>query len=191
MSIDRLIAIAEIHNKVITAMDLGVVHNIADAIARAFGTSNKVLIAGCGGSAADAQHLAAELVGRFHRERIAMPAIALTTDTSILTAVGNDYGFDQIFARQIEALGRSGDVFIAISTSGKTVAIQRAIRVAQAKGLRVILFTGQRGVAAVETFTPDYALVAPSESVARIQEAHGLAIHMICHLLDEWFHVPD
>src|SRR5207302_9331486 len=130
----------------------------------------KLLFFGNGGSAADAQHLAAEFVGRFVRERAGLPAIALTTDSSILTAVGNDYGFDQIFARQIQALGRPGDVAIAISTSGNSLNVLEGVKEARKRKLKTIGLTGKDGgLLAQQT---DVAIMVPSTSTARIQECH-------------------
>lgn len=147
----------------------------------ALNRGNKILLCGNGGSAADAQHIAAELVGRFKKERPGLPAIALTTDTSALTAIGNDYGFDQIFSRQIEAIGREGDVLIAISTSGKSPNIKNAIAAAFMQKLKIIGFTGIKGEMAYQC---DYILYAPSEETARIQELHIMYGHILCELLD-------
>ncbi len=143
----------------------------------------KVLFAGNGGSAADAQHMAGEFVSRFMFERPAMAAIALTTDTSILTAIGNDYGFESVFARQVQGLGRSGDVFIAYSTSGSSPNIIKALAVARELGLTTIGMTGNRkgGMLAV----CDIALEVPSASTPRIQEGHLLLGHTVCGLVEE------
>ena len=144
---------------------------------------HKLLFAGNGGSAADAQHIAGEFVSRFHFDRPGLPAISLATDTSILTAIGNDYGYDQVFSRQIEAIGRPGDVFVAISTSGNSGNIVAAIEVAKAKGLTVVAFTGGNGgkIAAMS----DYVLLAPSTSTPRIQECHLVTYHLLCALVEE------
>ncbi len=179
----RLESIRRIHNDVISSLDLDVISEVAIILKNTMIAGNKVMMIGCGGSAADAQHFSAELVGRFHRTRAGLPAIALTTDSSILTALANDFGFAEVFARQVQALGRKGDILIAISTSGSSEVILRAIQCAKLHGIETICFTGLRGtLMASESWK---AIVAPSESTARIQEAHGLAIHMICHLIDE------
>src|SRR6266487_578929 len=166
------------------ARDCG--ENIVDAamlIARCLRGGGKLLLFGNGGSAADAQHLAAEFVGRFVRERAGLPAIALTTDSSILTAVGNDYGFDQIFARQIQALGRPGDVAIAISTSGNSPNVIEGLKAAKRGDLKTIGLSGKDGgLLAKET---DVAITIASTSTARIQECHIGVGHLLCELTDE------
>ena len=137
----------------------------------------KILICGNGGSAADSQHMAAEFVGRFVKERQSLPALALTVDTSLLTAVGNDYGFDCVFSRQVEGLGQEGDVLIAISTSGNSANVVRAIKTAKEKGM-----TGENGgILAKES---DLCLAVPSQVTARIQEMHIMIIHMICEIAE-------
>jgi D-sedoheptulose 7-phosphate isomerase len=150
---------------------------------RAIRRGNKVLLFGNGGSAADAQHLAAELVGHFIRERRALPAIALTTDTSALTAIGNDYGYERVFSRQIEALAKRGDVVIAISTSGSSPNVIDGIRAARAAGAEVIGLTGARGVGLAAEC--DVVFVVPSSSSPRIQEAHIAIGHILCEAVDE------
>ena len=144
---------------------------------------NKIFFMGNGGSAADAQHLAAEFVGRFEKERIGLPAIALTTDTSILTAVGNDYGFGQVFSRQIAALARPGDVVVGISTSGNSVNVVQAIAEAKEVGAVTVGLTGESGGQLAELC--DLCIKVPSHSTARIQEAHILIGHIVCALVDE------
>lgn len=144
---------------------------------------NKIFFMGNGGSAADAQHLAAEFVGRFEKERPGLPAIALTTDTSILTAVGNDYGFSQVFSRQIAALARSGDVVVGISTSGNSVNVVQAIAAAKEIGAVTVGLTGESGGQLAEVC--DLCIKVPSRSTARIQEAHILIGHIVCALVDE------
>lgn len=142
----------------------------------------KILICGNGGSAADSQHMAAEFVGRFVKERQSLPALALTVDTSLLTAVGNDYGFDCVFSRQVEGLGQEGDVLIAISTSGNSANVVRAIKTAKEKGIYVIALTGENGgILAKES---DLCLAVPSQVTARIQEMHIMIIHMICEIAE-------
>jgi D-sedoheptulose 7-phosphate isomerase len=146
---------------------------------------NKLLFIGNGGSAADAQHLAAELVVRFKLTRRGLPALALTVDSSALTAIGNDFGFDQLFARQVEALGQSGDILIALTTSGNSVNVLKAVPVAQAMGINVVAMTGAQGGAIANM--ADLCLRMPSEDTPRIQEAHTLLGHMLCDLLDQRF----
>ena len=143
----------------------------------------KLLFFGNGGSAADAQHLAAEFIGRFVRERAGLPAIALTTDSSILTAVGNDYGFDQIFARQVQALGRPGDIAIAISTSGNSPNVIEAVKAARKGYLKTIGLSGKDGgLLAKEA---DLVITVASTTTARIQECHIAVRHLLCELTEE------
>lgn len=153
-----------------------------ETIIEAYNQGKKVLFCGNGGSAADAQHMAAELVGRFKRERRGLPAIALTTDTSIMTSVANDYWYDLLFARQIEALGVESDVLIAISTSGNSVNIIRAVETAKYKGMKVIGFLGGDGGKLKDIV--DIPLVVPSNESDRTQEVHILMGHIICGLID-------
>ena len=143
---------------------------------------NKILFAGNGGSAADCQHLAGELVSRFHYDRPGLPGIALTTDTSILTAIGNDYGFERVFARQIEALGSSRDVLFAISTSGSSPNILEAVRAARQKNMVIVGMTGKKGRDLAEVC--DHCLSTPSDSTPKIQEGHILMGHIICQLIE-------
>lgn len=161
---------------------------IADAVHALVGcvtAGGKVLICGNGGSAADAQHFAAEFVGRFERERPPLAAIALTTDTSILTAVGNDYDFNQIFSKQVQALGSPGDVLIAISTSGNSANVMAAVAVAKAKEMTVIALTGRGGGRMREHLAEtDVHICVPHERTARIQEVHQLTIHCLCDAVD-------
>jgi len=155
----------------------------ADLITTCLRAGGKLLFFGNGGSAADAQHLAAEFVGRFVRERAGLPAIALTTDSSILTAVGNDYGFDQIFARQVQALGRPGDVAIAISTSGNSPNIIEGVKAARKGYLKTIGLSGKDGgLLATEA---DVVITIASTSTARIQECHITIGHLFCQLTEE------
>ena len=155
---------------------------IADQITRVLREGGKVMLAGNGGSAADAQHIAAELVGRFVIDRAPLAAIALTTDTSALTAIGNDYSFDQIFERQLRGLGRRGDVFVAISTSGHSRNILAALKAARELGIATIGFTGAKGAQMLPLC--DLALIAPSEETALIQQIHITAAHAICGLVE-------
>lgn len=142
----------------------------------------KILICGNGGSAADAQHFAAELVGRFEKERRSFPSIALTTDTSALTAIGNDYGFERVFARQIESLGRAGDILVALSTSGNSPNIIAAVMKARELGCLTIGMTGAKGKKLASLC--DVTVLVPTERTARIQEAHGAIIHIWCEMID-------
>ena len=145
----------------------------------------KILACGNGGSAADAQHFAAEMTGRFEKERMELAAVALTTDTSALTAIGNDYGFDHVFSKQVRALGRAGDVLIGISTSGNSANIITAIEVAHERDMQVIAFTGRDGgkIAAMLKDN-DILLNVPHPRTARIQEVHILLIHALCDCID-------
>ncbi len=142
----------------------------------------KILFAGNGGSAADAQHLAAELVGRYAHDRPGLAALALTTDTAALTAIGNDYGFERIFARQIEAVARAGDLLIVMSTSGRSPNIIAALKTARARGVITVGFTGRGGGAMAEWC--DYLLAVPSIDTPRIQEGHKAVGHIICGLIE-------
>lgn len=145
----------------------------------------KLLACGNGGSAADAQHFSAEMVGRFERERPELPAISLTTDTSIMTAIANDYDFGQVFAKQVRALGRAGDVLLAISTSGNSGNVAAAIAAAHEREMRVVALTGKGGGRIGELLAPaDVHLCVPHSSTARIQEVHILAIHCLCDAID-------
>lgn len=144
---------------------------------------NKILFAGNGGSAADAQHWAGELVSRFNFDRPGLAAIALTTDTSILTAIGNDYGYDYVFARQIEALGREGDLLIAISTSGNSRNIVRAVHAAKERGMTVVGFTGQSGGSMASLC--DICLCMPSVETPKVQEGHEFLGHLICGMIEQ------
>jgi D-sedoheptulose 7-phosphate isomerase len=145
----------------------------------------KILACGNGGSAADAQHFAAEMIGRFERERPELPAISLATDTSILTAIANDYDFAQVFAKQVRALGRAGDVLLAISTSGNSGNVSVAVDAAHEREMRVIALTGKGGGRIGELLTPgDVHLCVPHSVTARIQEVHLLTIHCLCDAID-------
>ncbi len=157
----------------------------AECLVTTLRNGGKVLLCGNGGSAADAQHIAAELVVRFRRHRLALPALALTTDTSILTAAGNDYGFEHIFARQVEAWGRPGDVLVAISTSGRSANVLRAVTTAHSLGLVVIGLTG--GQAAPLHTQADLVLAVPAVETALIQQAHIAILHLLCDLVEHHF----
>jgi D-sedoheptulose 7-phosphate isomerase len=156
---------------------------LADLIADRVRRGGKVLVFGNGGSAADAQHFAGELVGRFTKEGPPIPALALTTDTSIITAVGNDYGYEHVFKRQVEAHARPDDIAVAISTSGNSTNVLEAIQVAKSRGLLTVGMTGEGGgkLAALV----DHHFAAPSKETPRIQEVHHLMNHVLCELLEE------
>lgn len=159
-----------------------VIIEISNVIIGAMKRGNKILIAGNGGSAADAQHFAAELVGRFCLERKGLPAISLTTDSSVLTCMGNDYGYDSVFSRQIEALGNEGDIFIGISTSGNSKNVNNAIVEANKKNMTTIALTGENGGLMKELC--DISLILNYSGTARIQEHHIMSIHLICEFVE-------
>lgn len=161
------------------------IHNCAEILIRTLKEGNKILICGNGGSAADAQHIAAELVGRYEDERRALPAIALTTDTSALTALANDYDFKSIFARQVEALAREGDCLIAISTSGESENVIAAAMAARDRRCRIVGMTGEKGRKLASL--SDACLLVPSSRTARIQEAHIAVAHIWCALIEREF----
>jgi D-sedoheptulose 7-phosphate isomerase len=144
---------------------------------------HKIMLCGNGGSAADSQHIAAELIGRFEKERQSIAAFALTTDTSALTAISNDYGYDQVFSRQIEGLGQSGDLLIGISTSGNSKNVVKAMEVARSKSIRTVALVGDKPDGEVQAMA-DYVLAAPSTNTARIQECHILMMHTLCQLVE-------
>lgn len=162
---------------------------IAEAAAmmlECLGAGGKILSCGNGGSAADAQHFASELLNRFETERASLPAIALTTDSSTLTSIANDRSYEEVFSRQVSGLGRSGDVLLAISTSGASPNVTNAVRAAHRAGMRVVALTGRDGGAVARTLEKaDIELRAPHTRTARIQEIHLLAIHCLCRLLDD------
>lgn len=154
----------------------------ADAIDQCLRAGNKLLICGNGGSAADASHFATELVVRFAKDRRALPAICLTSDSGILTAAGNDYGFDEVFARQVAAFGVTGDVLICLTTSGKSRNLIRALEEAKARKLRTIAFLGRDG--GLSTGIADIDLLVRNDSTARVQEAHQLLLHALCEIIE-------
>ncbi|MHB0976074.1 MAG: D-sedoheptulose-7-phosphate isomerase [Candidatus Aquicultorales bacterium] len=160
-----------------------VIADVASLIIEAYRAGGKVLFMGNGGSAADAQHLACELVSKFGFDREALPAIALNVNSSLVTAIGNDYGFDNIFARQVEAWARTGDVVVGISTSGNSANIVRALKKAVEMGASTVGFTGQSGGEVADV--ADVCLKVPSGSTPRIQEAHIVAGHIVCSLVEE------
>ena len=153
------------------------------AMSRCLREGGKILVFGNGGSAADAQHLAGELVGRYLKDRRALPAIALTTDPTIVTAVGNDMGFDKVFSRQVEAHGRKGDVAMGISTSGRSPNVIKALEVAKGNGLVTVALTGEGG--ARLSGLVDHLLEVPSGDTPRVQEVHGLVVHLLCQIVEE------
>jgi D-sedoheptulose 7-phosphate isomerase len=160
----------------------------ASLIVATLRAGGKVLSCGNGGSAADAQHFSSELLGRFEAERASLPAVALTTDTSTLTAIANDYSYEQVFARQVSALGQDGDLLLAISTSGNSGNVIAAVRVAHQKGMRVVALTGRKGgKMPAELAAGDIELRVPSDRTARIQEVHLLMIHGLCDVVEAAF----
>jgi D-sedoheptulose 7-phosphate isomerase len=181
--VDKVFEATILLHERVRQMELTPVTRAAEAIAAAFGQGGRLLVFGNGGSAADAQHMAAEMVGRFARERRALPALALTTDTSVLTSVANDYGFERVFVRQIDGLGRPGDVAFGISTSGNSANVLAAINAARAARLQTVALTGrdggQIGAAA------DIHINVPDASTARVQEVHRTLIHVICELVED------
>ncbi len=161
------------------------IEKAAQLILRSLLNDGKVLSCGNGGSAADAQHFSGELLGRFERERPGLPAIALTTDSSTLTAIANDYQYDDVFAKQVRALGQSGDVLLAISTSGDSENVLRAVTTAQSCGLTVVALVGRDGGTIAQSLnSEDVELRVPADRTCRIQEVHLLIIHCLCDLID-------
>lgn len=173
------------HLKTIQALESTIpqLQRIAEKMSRALLDGHKILWCGNGGSAADSQHMAAELVGRFLKERRALPSIALTTNTSILTAIGNDYGYDRVFERQIEAICLPGDVVVGISTSGNSKNVCNALNAARKIGAFTVAFGGQNGGAMAEI--ADETIRIPSTATPRIQEGHTLCAHMICDYIEQ------
>jgi D-sedoheptulose 7-phosphate isomerase len=175
-----LTAAVALHERVRT--NLGPTLVAAQAMSEAMRNGRKLLVFGNGGSAADAQHLTAELVGRFQKERAALPAIALTVDSSILTSVANDYSFKQVFARQIEALGQPGDVAFGISTSGESPNVLAGLQVARARGLRTIALTGRDGGSIGPA--AEIHVNVPDQNTARVQEVHMTLLHVMCEVIE-------
>ena len=169
--------------------NLGPTLAASQAIADALKAGKKLLVFGNGGSASDAQHMSAELVGRYQRERAAMAAIALTTDTSIVTSIANDYSFKQVFARQVEALGQPGDVAFGISTSGESPNVVLALQVAKARGLKTIALTGRDGGGVGRA--ADIHVNVPDPSAARVQEVHRTLIHVMCEIIEDGLVSPE
>ncbi|NLE65065.1 MAG: D-sedoheptulose 7-phosphate isomerase [Elusimicrobia bacterium] len=166
-------------------LTVGPLERASRLIIDALKNGGKVLLCGNGGSAADAQHIAAEFVGRFQKERRALPAVALTTDTSILTCLANDYSFETIFSRQVEALGKKGDVLIGISTSGKSPNVVRAFEAAKTQGMSTIAFTGGSGGVMGEM--ADITVTVPCKVTARVQEMHITLFHALCEVVEDEF----
>lgn len=157
------------------------INKVAEVCVKAYRQGNKLMLAGNGGSAGDAQHIAAELVARFELDRKALPALALTTDTSMLTAIGNDYGYEHLFSRQLQANGVAGDVFIGISTSGNSANILTAVESAKQSGITTVGLCGESGVLSERC---DYTLAVPSSCTARIQESHIMIGHILCGIIE-------
>jgi len=162
------------------------IHRIADALSACFHGGQKLLLCGNGGSAADAQHVAGEFINRFRHDREGLPALALTTDTSVLTAIGNDSSFSQIFSRQVEALASPGDVLLAISTGGRSANVLAALRSARARGTTTVDLTGEDGRKSMAPLC-DYCVVVPSTDTARIQECHAFILHVLCGMAEARF----
>lgn len=180
--VETLQATARLHAALADGPVVAAIARAADTLVRVLGAGGQVLVFGNGGSAADAQHFAAELVGRFERRRRGFPAVALTTDPSIVTAVSNDDGFDTVFARQVEALGRAGDLAVGITTSGASPNVVRGLEAAKARGLRTIALTGNDGGAAGRL--AEVHVNVPEAVTARVQEAHMTVLHLLCAFVD-------
>jgi D-sedoheptulose 7-phosphate isomerase len=184
----KIIETIEAHKKTIAELEAGGIETIAAAakiITRALKQNGRLYICGNGGSAADAQHIASELVGRFEHERKPLPAVALTTNTSIVTSISNDYGYENVFTKQVEALVKKGDVLWAISTSGASINVIAAAELAKKKGAAVLAFTGNSD-SKLERVA-DICFCANSKSTARSQEIHQLGFHIICGLVEDSF----
>lgn len=162
---------------------LETLNEAAKCMISSLNNGGKIILAGNGGSAADAQHFAGEIVGRFLMEREALPAISLCTDPSVVTCIANDYGYEEVFARQLSGNGKSGDVFVGISTSGNSENIIRAIKVARKKNITIVGLLGKNGGRIKDMC--DYALVVPSDSTPRIQEIHTFSVHLLCEMIEK------
>ncbi|MDQ7059584.1 MAG: D-sedoheptulose 7-phosphate isomerase [Sulfurimonas sp.] len=162
---------------------LNKIEEVSKKCVEIYHTNKKTILAGNGGSAADAQHIAAELVGRYGFDRPSLPSLALTTDTSALTAIGNDYGYDQVFSRQLEGMGQDGDIFIGISTSGNSINLVKAFHSAKKKNIFTVALVGRDGGEMAKQ--ADISLIVPSESTPRIQESHILIGHIICDIIEK------
>ncbi len=158
------------------------INNLTINILSAFKENKKLLICGNGGSAADAQHFSSELIGRYEKERTSLPAIALTTDSSAITAISNDFGYDHVFSRQIDGIGESGDILILLSTSGNSINLIKAIETAKKKGIKCAALLGKKGGLIFDMV--DLQITIPSNRTCRIQEMHSLIIHIICGLIE-------
>lgn len=174
------------HRAVVDRMSdlLPLLHDITTLIRDALSRNGRLYAFGNGGSAADAQHLAAELVGRYQRERRSLPAVALTVDASVMTCIANDYAYDDVFARQVQALAGPADVVVGFTTSGRSPSVVRGLEAARSVGARTVLLTGGDGGPATEH--ADYALIVPSTTTARIQEMHLLLLHLVSEGIDSW-----
>ena len=181
--VDKVFEATILLHERVRQMELTPVTRAAEAIGEAFARGGRLFVFGNGGSAADAQHMAAELVGRFARDRRALPALALTTDGSVLTSVANDYSFERVFVRQIEALGRPGDVAFGISTSGNSANVLKAIDAATAGRLKTVALTGGDG--GLIGAAAEIHINVPDASTARVQEVHRTLIHVICELVED------
>lgn len=182
----QILQVIETHKQMVAAFEkdaVDVIGRAVDALVKALRAGKRIYVCGNGGSAADAQHIAGELVGRFERTRAALPAVALTTDTSILTSIGNDLAFDQVFVRQVEALVCAGDVLWAISTSGTSPNVVQAADLARKRGAVILAFTGRPNTP-LEGLS-HVCLVAENRSTARSQEIHQIAYHIICGLVEQ------
>ncbi|MBF0619242.1 MAG: D-sedoheptulose 7-phosphate isomerase [Candidatus Omnitrophica bacterium] len=185
---ERIVAIAKQSAEVQRAAfekNAAALEEFSQVVIKAFQNNNRVFFFGNGGSAADSQHIAAEFIGRFQKERRALPAIALTTDSSILTCLSNDYSYDIVFARQIEALGRLGDVAVGITTSGKSTNVLKAFEKAKTMGMTTVVFTGGDGGPAAQI--ADISIIVPSKVTARIQESHIIMFHAMCEVVENAF----
>lgn len=183
---DRELSQVEEHRAVAAAVDglLPTLREVIDRLCASFQAGGRLYTFGNGGSAADAQHLAAELIGRYKRERRPLPAVALTVDPSVVTCIANDYAYEDVFVRQVEALARPGDVVAGFSTGGTSENVIRGLTAARAAGATTVLFSGRDGGPAVQH--ADLALIVPSETTARIQEMHLLLLHVLSEGVDEW-----
>jgi len=182
-------AIIDRHKQMIAEFEAGsfeIIANIAEMISSSIKDGGCIYICGNGGSAADAQHIAGELIGRFERERKALPVVALTTDTSVITSISNDYSFDNIFTRQVEALVKKNDILWAISTSGSSANVLAAVKIAKQKNAKILAFTG-RADSELEK-TADICFCADDRSTARCQEIHQIAYHIICEIVEQNFY---
>ena len=181
---NQILASYETKKKILeNAALIDVIEDVATRCVNVYKNNRKTILAGNGGSAADAQHIAAELVGRYGFDRPSLPSLALTTDTSNLTAIGNDYGYDKVFSRQLEGMGQEGDLFIGISTSGNSVNIINAFLSAKAKGITTVALTGRDGGKMAEM--ADIAIIIPSNDTPRIQESHILIGHILCDIIEK------